>query len=201
MRKLLPIFILIYSVSYTQVRIIRSNDLEYNSHRYRVIKVPVLVNKDVDHWIYWMADDLKPSDISHVMDMKTQEGQEGPGRFVNGAFDSISFNYKGAVKSCPSGWRLPKIQDWDTLINILSDQQKMSFFSVLKGSKEIKTDTLYGNIIRMEIPLNGAYYWSYSESEDTAWRIEIEKKYYNVSKGKSDVTDFLLVRCIKDDEE
>lgn len=185
----------------SQVRICRVNDLEYNSNLYRVVKVPVIIDDEVDHFIYWMADDLRPSEVVNVMDMKTQDEQEGIGRFVNGAFDSISFNYSGALKSCPSGWRLPKIEDWDTLINVLSDHQKMSFFSVLKGSKEIKTDTICGNIFKKEIQLNGAYYWSHSESEDTAWRIEIENKYYNVSKGKSEITDFLLVRCIKDGEE
>ena len=197
------VMILIFSsiLINSQVRIIRDNDLEHNCHLYKVIKVPIMINDDVHHWMYWMAEDLKPSNIDYVMDMETQKDQKGSGKFMNGAFDSTAFNYAGAVKSCPSGWRLPSIKDWDTLMNVLTEQQRMAFFNVLKGSKEIKTDTLYGNIFRKEVLLNGGYYWSNSESEDTAWRIEVEENYYNISKGKSRFSDFLMVRCIKDEDE
>jgi len=201
MKKILFIALFIIPLfTNSQIRIIRDNDLEYNSHLYKVIKVPIMDDDYFDHWVYWMADDLKPSTIDNVMDMKTQEGQEGIGRFINGAFDSTSFNYSGALRSCPSGWKLPSMSDWEKLLNVMSDQQKMAFFNVLGGSKEIKSDTLCGNIFRKEIPLNGGYYWTYTESEDTAWRIEIDKNYYNVSRGKSEVSDFLLVRCIKNED-
>lgn len=202
MRLLLFLFILISFNSYTQIRITRAPDINHNLHLYKVIKVPVISNGYIDHWVYWMAEDLEPPEtISNIMDMKTQEDQEGIGRFVNGSFDSLTFNYNGAMKACPVGWKIPTIKDWDTLLNTLSNNQRISFFNVLNVSKEIKSDTLCGNIIKKEIQLKGGYYWSSDRDLETAWRIEIDPRYYNVSKGKSQITDFLLVRCMKYDEE
>jgi len=186
---------------YSQVRLKRSNDLIFESHYYRVVSVPTM-NEDgyPDGWKLWMIDDLIPYTKNHIMDMMTQSDQKGVGVFLNGAYDSLKINYDGAKKSCPTGWRLPRIGEWDTLLNTLDYSQRISFFNNLKGFKGYKTDTINGTMVRTETILPGGFYWSSTEdySGHKAWGVEIEKN-YNINNGKADKSDFLSVRCVKDE--
>lgn len=200
MKKIILLLLLLLSNNLlSQVRIMRDQDLSFQNHLYRVIKIPIMVNGDPDGWKIWMLDDLIPYDKNHILDMETQSGQKGIGVFLNGAFDSLKINYEGALKSCPTGWRLPRIGEWDTLLNTLDYQQRVLFFNKLKGFKGFKSDTINGKILRKETIINGGFYWSLTSDEHKAWGIEIETN-FNVNKGKADKADFLSVRCIKEEE-
>jgi len=201
MKKIIILILLLFIQNdlLNQVRIIRDQDLQFQNHLYRVIKVPILVNGDPYGWKIWMMDDLIPYDRNHILDMETQSGQLGIGVFLNGAFDSLKINYEGALKSCPNGWRLPRIGEWDTLLNTLDYQQRVLFFNKLKGFKGFKSDTISGRIFKKETTMNGGFYWSQTDDDYRSWGIEIETN-FNVNKGKADKSDFLSVRCIKKEE-
>lgn len=199
MKKMIFLLLLLSNNLLSQVRIIRDQDLSFQSHLYRVIKVPIMVNGDPDGWKIWMLDDLIPYDKNHILDMETQSGQTGIGVFLNGAFDSLKINYEGAIKSCPTGWRIPRIGEWDTLLNTLDYQQRVLFFNKLKGFKGFKSDTINGKIQRKETIINGGFYWSSTSDDHKSWGIEIETN-FNINKGKADKSDFLSVRCVKEEE-
>lgn len=199
--KLLLILLLITSNILTQVRLKRGNDLIFKNHSYRVVNVPTITeNGYPDSWKLWMADDLVPYTKSHIMDMETQSNQKGVGIFLNGAYDSLKINYEGAIKACPTGWRLPRIGEWDTLLNTLSYSQRMNFFNKLKGFKGVKTYSVNDSIFKTETSLPGGFYWSSTEdsSGHKSWGVEIESN-YNINVGKADKSDFLSVRCVKDE--
>jgi len=200
MRKLILILLLFISNNtLTQVRIIRGQDLSFQNHLYRVVKIPIIENGSPESWKIWMLDDLIPYDKNHILDMETQSEQKGVGTFLNGAFDSLKINYDGAIKSCPSGWRLPRIGEWDTLLNTLDYHQRVLFFNKLKGFKGSKSELVDGKILKKETIINGGFYWSLTSDEHKAWGIEIETN-FNVNRGKADKADFLSVRCIKEEE-
>ncbi len=199
--RLLLFLLLITPSILTQVRLKRGNDLIFGNHSYRVAVVPILNENDFpENWKLWMMDDLVPHTIDQVMNMETQSDQKGVGVFLNGAYDSLVINYDGATKSCPTGWRLPRIGEWDTLLNTLEYTQRVAFFNNLRGFKGSKTDTINGTMVKTETTLTGGFYWSISDdsSGNKAWGVEIEDS-YNINFGKADKSDFLSVRCVKDE--
>ena len=199
--KILIVFLLVISNSLTQVRLKRSNDLIFGGHYYRTVSIPTINPEGYpDNWKLWMIDDLVPYNKKYIMDMITQSKQKGAGTFLNGAYDSLKINYEGAIKSCPSGWRLPRIGEWDTLFNSLNYNQRVEFFNNLNGFKGFKTYTYDGYIYKTETILPGGFYWSSTEDYSglKAWGVEIEKN-YNINNGKADKSDFLSVRCVKDE--
>jgi len=166
-----------------------------------VAVVPIVNENDFpENWKLWMIDDLVPHTIDQVMNMETQSDQKGVGVFLNGAYDSLVINYDGATKSCPTGWRLPRIGEWDTLLNTLEYTQRVAFFNNLRGFKGSKTDTINGTMVKTETSLSGGFYWSITDdsSGNKAWGVEIEDN-YNINFGKADKSDFLSVRCVKDE--
>jgi len=68
-----------------------------------------------DHATIWMIDDIQIyEERAFLMDLKTQEGQNGVGIFVNPTMNSGLFNHEAATSVCPIGWRLPRIGEWDS---------------------------------------------------------------------------------------
>ena len=201
--KLLIIFLLISSNIFSQVwqrPFRKSEDLQWGQHIYKIIEFGQKDEWDNIHWTKWMLNDLLYTNTNNVLDLETQKGLTGVGHFINGTIDSIYFNPDAAQKSCPTGWRLPRIGEWDTLVGNLNWEQKVTFFNKLPGyigySNRTINDTI---IIKNIIKLNGGFYWSLTDSGDKVWGVEIETT-HNYIKGKADKWDFASVRCIKDDE-
>jgi uncharacterized protein (TIGR02145 family) len=55
-------------------------------------------------------------------------------------------------------------------------------------------------MVKTETTLTGGFYWSITDdsSGNKAWGVEIEDN-YNINFGKADKSDFLSVRCVKDE--
>jgi len=198
---ILVTFILLSLITLSQSRLKRGTDLSHNLHLYRVIEIPV-TDKDgnINHFVSWMWDDLIPSKTqNYLLNIESQKEQKGVGSFINATYDSLKLNFEGAMNSCPTFWRIPTIEDWDTLLNTLDYQQRLSFIKN-SGFKGYKLDTLNGEIIKSPIFINGGFYWSSTKSDERAWGIEFDE-IYNINKGKADLGDFLSVRCIKKEFE
>jgi len=198
---ILVILIFLSLITLSQSRLKRGKDLHHNLHLYRVFQIPIKnIDGDITHFVSWMWDDLIPyRDQNHLLNLETQKDQSGIGSFISPTFDSLKFNFKGAMKSCPVGWKIPTIEDWDTLLNILDYQQKASFLNKKNGYKGFKVDTTNGSINKSTIFINGSFYWTSSQFGEKSWGIEFDQ-IYNVNKGKADLADFLSVRCIKKEE-
>ena len=153
-----------------------------------------------DYPTIWMVDDIQIyEERAFLMDLKTQEGQNGVGIFVNPTMNSGLFNYEAATSVCPVGWRLPRIGEWDTLIGTLTTEQINFMFFKRRG--------FYGYSIMMKdsIPykavqqLTGGFWWSSDKirnrlvgkefTEQSIWR-----------DGYLEKGDFAAVRCVKIEE-
>lgn len=194
--------IMLIPFTLSQSRLKRGPDLHYNLHLYKVVDIPIKdVDGDISHFVSWMWDDLIPyKDQNYLLNLESQKGQVGVGSFISPTYDSLKFNFEGAMKSCPTGWRLPTIEDWDTLMNILDHNQRLSVLNQTKGYKGFKIDTLNGEVIKTSTYISGGFYWSSTNSGEKAWGIEFDE-IYNINKGKADLADFLSVRCIKKENE
>jgi uncharacterized protein (TIGR02145 family) len=148
----------------------------------------------------WMVDDIQIyEERAFLMDLKSQEGQNGLGIFVNPVMNSGLFNYEASRKVCPQGWRLPRIGEWDTLIGTLTTEQINFMFFKRRG--------FYGYSITMKdsVPykavqqLSGGFWWTSDMhknrfigkefTEQSVWR-----------DGYLEAGDFAAVRCVKDPE-
>ena len=189
-------------ITLSQSRLKRGSDLHHNLHLYRVVDIPITdVDGNITHFVSWMWDDLIPyKDQNYLLNIESQKEQTGVGSFINPTYDSLKLNFEGAMRSCPTGWRLPTIEDWDTLLNVLDYNQRISFLNKTNGYKGFKIDTLNGNIIKTSTYIDGGFYWSSTNSNENVWGIEFDD-IYNVNKGKADFADFLSVRCIRKDNE
>ena len=199
---ILILFTLLSLLTQSQSRLKRGTDLHYNLHLYRVIEIPILdTDGNIKHFVSWMWDDLVPyKEQNYLLNLETQKDQEGIGSFINPTFDSLRLNYEGAMKSCPSGWYLPSKQDWDTLLNILDYQQRLSFLNGNNGFKGFKLNKIDDTIIKSQVFIKGSFYWTSTKDGEKAWGIEFDE-IYNVGKGKADLGDFLSVRCIRKEYE
>jgi uncharacterized protein (TIGR02145 family) len=179
----------------------QSEDLQWGQHLYKVIEFGQKDEWDNIQWTKWMLNDLVYTPTDNVLDLETQKGLSGVGHFVNGTIDSIYFNPEASQKVCPTGWRLPRIGEWDTLVSNLNWQQKISFFNKLPGYIGYSNLTINDTIIIKDIiKLNGGFYWSSTEAGEKIWGVEIEPS-YNFQKGKADRWDFASVRCVEDENE
>lgn len=111
-------------------------DLNYYNRTYKTIKLAIVQEDDQIHWITWMASDLYiTKGLKDLLDFKTQHGHRGDGNWVSPVVDSIYFNRSASIKVCPTGWRLPRLGEWDTLINFTNRAQKEFMFPKLPGYK------------------------------------------------------------------
>lgn len=148
----------------------------------------------------WMIDDIQIYDEQpFLMDLKTQKDQEGVGVFINATMNSGLFNYKAATSVCPTGWRLPRIGEWDTLIGTLTTEQINFMFFKRRGfygySITIKDSIPYKTIQQ----LTGGFWWTSDKmknryvgkefTEQSIWR-----------DGYLEEGDFAAVRCVKIEE-
>lgn len=151
------------------------------------------------YWKRWLIDDLRTFEDDNMLDMKTQEGFENDGRFLSPIVDSIYFNQAAAAKACPSGWRLPRIGEFDTLMAKITYDQRAYMFIGGRGFKGYTSEMTQGRLAIKTQILKGGFWWC--QAPDTAYRAYVatvgDNNFYDV--GLADVKDLASVRCVRDD--
>ncbi len=121
------------------------------------------------------------------------------------------YTWESAVKACPTGWHLPKIREYKTLIsNTGSPNDAGKFLKSISGWQEKGNGTR--EISFYALPAGGrtssgdfhgidsnAYFWSSTENAQNAYSLELyyDNNQVNLKKD-SNKSDGLSVRCIKD---
>jgi uncharacterized protein (TIGR02145 family) len=200
MKSLIYIFIFSFNILFAQeVRIRRGDDVRVGGHVYRTVEIARVDSFYNVSWEGWFLDDMKWYLMPHLLDLETQKNQTGPGFFVNAFYDSIYFNPAAALKVCPAGWRLPRIGEWDTLINTLSDGQLKYMFNELPGFLGYSRNLIGDKINKDQQILPGGFWWSSTPHGEKVAGAEIDRLYrYNIGYG--DQWDKASVRCIRKDE-
>lgn len=170
-------------------------DLNYYNRIYKTIKLAYLDESDQLIWTTWMASDLYISKgLRDLLDFKTQKGQGGDGNWVSPVVDSIYFNLAAATKVCPAGWRLPRLGEWDTLMNFTTRAQKEFMFPKLNGYKSHHTRPIENKLLKEVKILQGGYWWISDADQVNSVKLDVS---YNYEKGLADSWDRASVRCIK----
>jgi len=151
------------------------------------------------YWKSWLIDDIRTFEEDNILDMKTQEGMNNDGYFASATTDSIYFNHAAAMRACPSGWRLPRIGEYDTLMKSITYDQRAYMFSKLGGFRGYSADSLNGSATVKTQILRGGFWWCWeSKDAERAFVIKVgDSGFYEV--GLADIKDLASVRCVKDD--
>lgn len=178
-------------------------DTVFEGHLYKIARIgSVHVESngaEILKWKLWFLNDLKPYERNNLLDMKTQRHLPGVGLFINPNFDSIYFNPTGAIKACPTGWRVPRIAEWDSLFDYLTIDMKMYMFKELPGYISYKVEKDDTIAIRKVDRLKGGFWWSSDISGERCEGIELDNG-RNKENGKGSLHDRAAVRCVRDDE-
>lgn len=187
------------AVSQLTTRFRYGEDLNYYNRTYKTIKLAIVQDDDQILWTTWMAADLYiTKGMKDLLDYRTQRGYKGDGNWTSPVVDSIYFNRAASLKICPTGWRLPRLGEWDTLVNFTTRGQKEFMFPNLSGyqSHHLK---VAGDTILKEIKLLvGGYWWVAPGEAQNSVKFDLN---YNYEKGVGDIWDRACVRCIKIQED
>lgn len=177
-----------------------SEDLWHHGKTYRIIEVSETDQYSNVYWKKWMLDDMKIFDAPNLLDMKTQEGYGNEGRFVSPVIDSIYFNHSAAEMSCPEGWRLPRIGEYDTLMMKIDYEKRAYIFGRGRGFRGYTSEVAEGRLAVKKQLLKGGFWWCQAEEgADRAYVVTVgDNNFYEV--GLADVKDLASVRCVMDDD-
>ena len=168
---------------------------------YRAVKIAEEDEYSNVYWKRWLIDDIKAFEEDNVLDMDTQEGYGNDGRFLSPIVDSIYFNHAAAQheKTCPAGWRLPRIGEFDTLMLRLTYDQRAYMFMNGRGFRGYTSEIVEGRLAVKRQLLKGGFWWcAASDSSDRAYVVTVgDNNFYEV--GLADVKDLASVRCVSDD--
>lgn len=187
------------SAQETRVRT-ASEDLRHHGTTYRVVEVSESDEYSNVYWKKWMLDDMKVFEADNMLDMKTQEGFRNEGRFVSPVIDSLYFNHSAAERSCPEGWRLPRIGEYDTLMMKIDYDKRAYIFGRGRGFRGYTSEVVQGQLAVKKQLLKGGFWWCQApEESDKAYVVMVgDNNFYEV--GLADVKDLASVRCVKDDD-
>jgi uncharacterized protein (TIGR02145 family) len=217
----------IRSYAKTNFRVVYGNDISFTTNGYSKNI------KDIDGNIYntvniggqvWMAENLKVSKFNNGTPIPNITDDN----LWRNTFQSARCNYENNISNneiygklynsftitsnlnvCPQGWRVPKIEDWETLLvnvrtseawesnnnatNLKADSDNIFYFSALKGGYRSKDGQW------LNIESNGNW-WSF-KSENTLYQIEMD---YSSNVKLTTIDNYLYrtqglsIRCIKD---
>lgn len=171
-------------------------DVQHLSKVYRTVKIG---HPEIER--IWMLEDIKyVGELDNVIDLKTQEGYGGTGSIISGVNDSTYFNYKASLLVCPTGWRIPRIGEWDTLLGTITPYQRKYMFNSFNGFRGHYFYVKNDSIMKGNSNLIGGYWWALDSIECytcNAVRFDPEWNYEN---GYADSGDKMSVRCIKEEE-
>jgi len=113
------------------------------------------------------------------------------------------YSWDAAKEVCPMGWRLPKIEEWEQLIEGFGGNSN-SFFELQKSGSS-GFDALFGGDTdgeNYQMIGKAGYFWSFDEeNENKAYYFAFNKK-LNLFYGKSGDKKFdMSCRCIFDDDK
>jgi len=178
---------------------IHPEDSIFHKKLYKIVKIGN--PNDTIPMKYWLMSDIEEADIPYLLDMRTQKGQSGVGNYISPVYEDGLYNWSGAMIACPTGWRIPRIGEWDTLFNQLLHSEKKQMFGELNGfvgySHHVDEYSISKKINKHE----GGFWWSADDIEEHAKGIELQKNGENFSyyKGSAEKYSRAAVRCIKDD--
>jgi uncharacterized protein (TIGR02145 family) len=111
------------------------------------------------------------------------------------------YTWEMAQNACPTGWRLPSIDDWNELIENAGGEDIAG--KTLGASGSLRFNAKYGGFICtsnfMLIDSFGGYWSSTSYNDDHAWYIFITTKNDLVTQTYFTKTYGFSVRCVQDE--
>ena len=174
-------------------------DSIFHNKLYKIVKIGN--PNDTIPMKYWLMSDIEESNLPYLLDMRTQKGQTGIGNYMSPVYEDGLYNWSGAMIACPTGWRLPRIGEWDTLFNQLLHSEKIQMFGELNGfvgySHQIDEYIITKKINKQD----GGFWWSSDDIGEFAKGVELQRNGENFSyyKGSAEKYSRAGVRCIKDD--
>lgn len=173
--------------------------VDYKGHNYRSVKIAQADEYYNVSWKSWLLDDIVVNDLQFLLDKKTQESQSGCGHHSGAVVDSGRYTYRGAMLVCPSGWRLPRLGEWDTLLKKITLDQRAFMFSGQKGFKGYHNDTVNSQIVIGTQILSGGFWWTTEAKGERAYVVKIHPNLF-YETGVADIWDNAAVRCVRDEE-
>ena len=151
--------------------------------------------------LWWMARNLSVEDSLMYGDIKYDRFWWNYHVYGN------LYSHEFALRDCPPGWRLPSRSDWESLLDLYSDEAvyeelkpggSAGFSSILGGK---------GTHITFLLPTswsglgNYGYYWSSTKvsdaSSNSVWCVTFDGVNGRVLTGFRPDTDLYSIRCVK----
>jgi uncharacterized protein (TIGR02145 family) len=141
----------------------------------------------------WMAENLNYQFHQSFCYDKNKKNCEQYGRL---------YNWQVAQNICPKGWHIPSTDEFEALINNISEDNKRGFLSSsAKGFIDFSIHSggcknAYGFYRNIGSHIN---YWTSVKRENySAWFLNIEDKQNRANIYYDDISNAFSVRCIKD---
>lgn len=149
----------------------------------------------------WLLYDVAIFDERpNLLNQRTQDNMTGVGTIISPVVNQGLFNYAAAQEVCPMGWRLPRIGEWDTLLQTLTPQQMNFMFSNFKGFIGYSTILSDSSIVKNTQKLLGGFWWTANTQNGKNVGMELTNEYV-WRDGYLLPGDCAAVRCIKDYDE
>lgn len=202
------LFILLFPyILFSQNRnIILGEDIVSYGINYNTVYIAAPDNYGNLDWKQWTLQDIiLTKELKGVLPLSSQNGMTGVGSMINGVSDSIFFTPAAANSVCPVGFRLPRVGEYDTLMGLLSMDERRWFFNKLPGYISHNYNNINDSIIKDKKIIKGGYWWTSTiiYNENTEYKqigIEIDCM-YSYHTGKGDFGDYAVVRCIRNKNE
>jgi len=112
------------------------------------------------------------------------------------------YNWETAKQACPSGWHLPSVADFFTLLNTVEGLDSAAYLSLIpsggSGFSALFGGWRNGNGNSYMVG-NNAYFWSSSAYEETtAWFMYISSNFEDAYLHYSNRSYEFSVRCVQD---
>lgn len=165
----------------------------------------------------WMAENLKYESDGSDYPKSTKDGNFYPNYTNYGRF----YTWSSAMLSCPNGWHLPSILEWDMLKRFASCGYSLSCFTLNSEGKALKSIIGWNSGNRTDaigftalpagtMGMDGertlydgetAYFWTSNETDKTISALSVRLNYSDSSMTiPLNKENRISVRCLQDDE-
>jgi len=164
------------------------------------VPVGAKVGTPEDLRIWSLHDIVIREEQPYLLPLKTQAEMGGLGTFENAAFDDSRYNWAAAQKVCPTGWRLPRIGEWDTLVETISRNQMDFLFYRHRGFVGYSHTLVDSSIVKLTQNLDGGFWWS--SDQEFGKRVGYEMDKHGIwRRGYLLEGDCAAVRCVLDEKD